>query len=85
MSIIPSEEKLRQALKAAGKAHHEFQENALKGVRHKKWAMWYAAYVLGRLGDFTTPTLLTQWLSEFEDERWFSKAPGYILSKIQAA
>jgi hypothetical protein len=46
--------------------------------------MWYAAYVLGRLGDFTTPTLLTQWLLEVQDERWFKKAAEYIVGRLQA-
>ena len=85
MPALPSRNELRLALKAAANAHHEFQENALNGVRHEKWAMWYAAYVLGRLGDFTTPTLLTQWLSEVEGERWFSEAPLYILDKLEQA
>ena len=85
MSAILSKEKLKDALKAAARAHHEFQENTLKGVRHEKWAMWYAAYVLGRLGDFTTPSLLTQWLSEVDGEHWFNKAPLYILSRLKAA
>jgi len=84
MSVMPSEDKLKEALKSAAKAHHEFQENTLNGVHHEKWAMWYAAYVLGRLGDFTTPTLLTQWLSEVQDERWFRKAAEYIAGRLQA-
>jgi hypothetical protein len=84
MSAIPSEDQLRLALKAAANAHHEFQENTLNGVRHDKWAMWYAAYVLGRLGDFTTATLLTQWLSEVNNERWFNKAAEYVIGKLQA-
>lgn len=82
MSSIPTEGQLRFALKAAAKAHHEFQENALNGVYHEQWAMWYAAYVLGRLGDFTTATLLTQWLSEVDDENWFKKAAEYVINRI---
>jgi hypothetical protein len=85
MSSMPSAEQIKTALKAAARAHHEFQENTLSGVRHEKWAMWYAAYVLGRLGDFTTPSLLTQWLSEVDDERWFKKAAEYIYTKLQTA
>ena len=85
MSTFPSEKEIKLALKAAAKAHHEFQENTLNGIRHEKWAMWYAAYVLGRLNDFTTPTLLTQWLLEVQDEDWFRKTPIHILNKLQAA
>ena len=85
MTDIPSSNQLRIALKAAANAHHEYQENTLNGVRHTKWAMWYAAYVLGRLGDFTTPTLLTQWLAEVQGEAWFKEASQYILEKLNSA
>jgi hypothetical protein len=83
MPEIPSKEQLKSALKDAARLHHEFQENTLKGVHHEQWPMWYAAYVLGRLGDFTTATLLTQWLSEVNGEHWFRKAPEYVLEKLK--
>jgi len=84
MSKTPTQEQLAKTLLEAGKAHHEFQTNFLNGVRHTQWAWWYSAYVLGRLGDFTTPTLLTGWLAEVEAERaaWFKKAAAHVLSKI---
>lgn len=82
MSSLPTEDKIRFALKAAARAHHEFQENSLKGIRHEQWAMWYAAYVLGRLGDFTTPSLLTRWLTEVEDKDWFVKAAKHIINNL---
>ena len=82
MSSIPKVDQIRFALKVAAKTHHEFQENTLNGVRHEQWAMWYAAFVLGRLGDFTTPTLLTQWLSEVDDNDWFRKAAEYVISNL---
>ena len=47
---------------SAGQAHHDYEAHFLRGVRDEHWAGWYAAYVLGRLGDFTTPTMLTQQL-----------------------
>ena len=83
MSAIPSQEDLKGALKAAAQAHHEFQETVLKGVRHEQWAWWYSAYILGRLDDFTTPTLLTKWLGEVSNEKeWFKKAAEHVFSKI---
>ena len=82
MSKIPTVDQICLALKAAAKMHHEFQENALNGVRHKQWAMWYAAYVLGRLDNFTTATLLTQWLSEVDDKDWFNKAAEHVVSNL---
>ena len=73
------------ALIAAAKAHHEYQTNSLGGVRHKQWAGWYAAYVLGRLGDFTKPSVLSEWLDEVSDEKdWFKKAAEYVYLKIRA-
>ena len=86
MATIPTQQQLMKTLLDAGRAHHEFQTNFLEGVRHEGWAWWYAAYVLGRLGDFTTPTLLTRWLEEVEAERakWFNQAAEYVLLKINA-
>ena len=58
---------IEKALDAAASAHHDYEANALGGRRDEQWAGWYAGYVLGRLGDFTSPTSLT---------RWLEKAPG---------
>ena len=59
----PSREEFVKALQAAGAAHHDFEANALQGIHDEQWPGWYAAYVLGRLGDFVTPTTLAGWLS----------------------
>lgn len=83
MTTLPTIQQLQEALLTAGKTHHEFQENFLNGVRHEQWAMWYSAFVLGRLGNFTTPTLLTRWIMEISDkENWFKKAAEHILNKL---
>ena len=60
MSSDPTKEVLEQALAAAGKAHHDYETNILGGVRDEQWPGWYAAYVLGRLGDFTSPSQLSE-------------------------
>lgn len=84
MNAIPTEEQLIKTLYDAAKVHHEFQSNFLDGVRHQQWAWWYSAYVLGRLGDFTTATLLTEWLDEVAEEKpWFKKAAAHIVSRIK--
>jgi hypothetical protein len=84
MSSLPTVTQMQEALLSAGKTHHEFQENYLNGVRHEQWAMWYSAYVLGRLGNFTTASLLTKWLQEVSDKKeWFRKAAEYILQKLE--
>ena len=83
MTSLPTIVQIQEALLSAGKTHHEFQENFLNGVRHEQWAIWYSAYVLGRLGNFTTATLLTQWLEEVSNkEEWFKKAAEHILHKL---
>jgi hypothetical protein len=64
MSTNPNEKDVATALAAAGSAHHDYEQNALGGERDQRWAGWYAAYVLGRLGDFTTPISLAKWLEE---------------------
>jgi len=70
-------------LSAAGSAHHEFEQNFLKGNRDEYWAGWYAAYVLGRLGEFTTPTQLTKWLEEAQGEgEWDDFAADYVIEKL---
>ena len=57
---------LAEVLSAAGSAHHEYQQTALKGVRDELWAGFYAAFVLGRLGDFTAASRLAALLEEVD-------------------
>ena len=85
MVAIPTEQQLRDALSAAGNAHHDYEANFLRGARDERWAGWYSAYVLGRLGDFTTPTSLTQWLETVTGEGdWSQNAAAYVLSSLGA-
>ncbi len=43
----------------------------------------YAAYVLGRVGDFTAPSSLSQWLEEAPGgEEWATSAAGFVLSRL---
>lgn len=86
MTIVPTKQELVKTLISAAKAHHEFQSNFLGGVRHSQWAGWYAAYVLGRLGDFTTPSFLAGWLEEVTDKNgWFNKAAEHVLLEVENA
>lgn len=80
---LPTKEGLTEALKAAGAAHHEYERTILHGVRHEEWATFYAAYVLGRLGDFAAPSMMTKWLTEAPlTENWAESAAAHILSEI---
>ncbi len=62
MTTAPNQEQLQEALGAAGQAHHQYESEYLGGVRDQHWAGWYAAYILGRLGDFMEPSTLTRCL-----------------------
>ena len=46
MADLPSDSAIAEALSAAGSAHHEYEQTALKGVRDELWAGFYAAFVL---------------------------------------
>lgn len=79
---MPKEWELAEALRAAASAHHEYETNAHGGQRDHRWAEWYAAYVLGRLGDFTTPTKLCSVLIEARGDDWAEAAAKHVLMKL---
>jgi hypothetical protein len=75
---------LIEALRAAGAAHHEYEEMALAGQRDEMWAGFYAAYVLGRLGDFMAPTALTRVLESVEGDPWAEAAADDIVVEVSS-
>lgn len=75
---------LVSALEAAAAAHHEFEEMALGGERDELWAGFYAAYVLGRLGDFMTPTALARLLEAVDGEPWAEAAADDIIDDLSS-
>ncbi|MDN5216594.1 hypothetical protein QQ020_31280 [Fulvivirgaceae bacterium BMA12] len=84
MPSIPSQNEILIALTAAGKAHHDYQENMLNGKHDAQWPGWYAAYVLGRLGDFTSPSQLTGWLANTPSgDDWNTSAALYVLHQME--
>ncbi len=79
----PSKEQLAKALAAAGRAHHDYESNYLAGKRDEQWPGWYAAFVLGRLGDFTTPTTLSHWLEEAPgDTDWATSTGAFVAARL---
>jgi hypothetical protein len=79
-------EALVEALRAAGTAHHEYETRFLSGVRDEAWPGWYAAYLLGRLGDFTSPTDLSEWLRDAPYEGdWAEGAASWIVDRLGAS
>lgn len=73
---------LVDALAAAGAAHHEFESVALNGERDELWAGFYAAYVLGRLGHFMSPSALAATLEAVEGESWAEAAAEAIITAL---
>ena len=81
---MPEKEALVEALKSAGTAHHEYEKKALKGVRDEEWAAFYAAYVLGRLGDFVPASDLAKWLSEAPlTDDWTQSAAAHVILQVR--
>ncbi len=82
MSPKPSQAELQAALAAAGTAHHEYEVNYLNGKRDEYWPGWYAAFVLGRLGDFLPPTTLARTLENVTaDQDWSTAAAKAVITR----
>lgn len=75
-------DELIAALASAGTAHHEFEKHALHGERDELWAGFYAAYVLGRLGDFLPPSTLAEILESVSGQPWEEAAADRVLSRL---
>jgi hypothetical protein len=55
----------------------------LKGVRDELWPGFYAAFVLGRLGAFTTASRLSRLLEEVgSPANWSSAAAEHVLNSL---
>ena len=81
--MTPSRDQLREALSAAAGAHHDYEQVALGGQRDAQWSGFYAAYVLGRLGDFASPSALAGWLEAApEADDWAGQATASVLSNL---
>lgn len=85
MADLPSQSMLEQTLAAAVAVHDEYERTALKGVVDRAWAGFYAAYVLGRLGDFAPASRLAALLTEVEDiSDWEAVAANHVLMKLRS-
>lgn len=79
----PSRGELEQALSDAGIAHHDYEKVSLAGKWDEQWSGFYAAFALGRVGDFAASSTLSRWLEEApEGERWAASAATYVLSQL---
>ena len=83
MPDLPTEIALVGALKDAARAHHDYESNALHGVPDELWAGFYAAFVIGRLGNFTTPTRLAYLLESAPAANdWPRAATTFVLQAL---
>ena len=82
MSSEPSKTDLKAALSAAASAHHDYETVYLKGVHDAQWPGFYAAYVLGRLGDLAPPGALATWLETAEGDDWVDAASDHVLKQL---
>jgi|FLYL01.1.fsa_nt_gi hypothetical protein len=73
---------LRQALQAAAAAHHDYETVVLGGRRDDWWAGFYAAFLLGRLGEFMTASALTSLLERVEGDDWWEAATAAVLAAV---
>jgi hypothetical protein len=82
---LPSGSAIAEALSGAGSAQHEYEQTALKGVRDEQWAGFYAAFVLGRLGDFTAASTLAALLEEVDaPSNWSQAAAQHVATTLRA-
>src|SRR6478736_2165425 len=82
MPVNPSA--LEQALFEAGRAHHDYETVVLNGVRDELWPGFYAAFVLGRLGAFTTASRLSRLLEEVTTpSSWSAAAAEHVLKSLK--
>jgi hypothetical protein len=81
-------------LTQAGMAHHEYEQNILKGVYDRDWARWYADYALTNglnrlLNTSLTLEQLTQLLvqtsSQYEAENPAQSWSDYTAEKIYSS
>ena len=85
MADLPSHVVLQGALAAAATAHDEYERAVLRGVVDPHWAGFYAAYVLGRLGDFVPASRLAVLLNEVDDAAdWDTVAADHVLMKLRS-
>ena len=85
MADLPSRSALEDALEGAATAHDDYEGVALKGVVDDQWAGFCAAFVIGRLGDFTQPSRLAGLLEEVQTQAdWSAAAAEYVLMKLRS-
>ena len=78
--MTPDHATLKAALDAAARAHHGYESVTLNGVRDAQWSGFYAAYLLGRAGDFMPVEQLVPILEAAAGDDWSAAAATAILA-----
>ncbi len=85
MAALPSRARLEAALAAAETAHAEYERIVLKGVADNQWPGFFAASVLGRLGEFTPASRLAILIEEVDAAGdWPGAAADHVLMKLRS-
>ncbi len=85
MTDLPSRAALEETLTAASAAHDEYEHVVLKGVVDGQWSGFYAAYVVGHLGEFTPASRLALLLEEVTTNGdWSAAAADHVLMKLRS-
>lgn len=85
MADLPSPTALAEALADAAVAHDDYESTALKGMVDDRWAGFCAAFVIGRLGEFTPAGRLAMLLEEVDaTDDWAVAAAGHVLTKLRS-
>ena len=85
MADFPSKSSLRDALAAAVPLHDDYERTILMGVVDERWAGFYAAYIIGRLGEFASPGRVAGLLEEVADQDdWPAVAAAHLLTKLRS-
>ncbi len=85
MADLPSLVSLAAVLAAADELHDEYERVGLKGVVDGTWAGFYAAFVIGHVGEFTLPSRLAELLAEVDEaDDWPGAAAEHVLTKLRS-
>lgn len=79
----PSESDIAAALERAAGLHHEYERKYLKGKRDNLWSGFYAAYVLGRCGEFISAEELARHIESVPvSDNWNAEAAAKVYAEI---
>ena len=82
MTGRPTHDQLERALKDAAAAHHDYESDALGGVRDTQWAGFYAAFVLGQVGPVMGASALSRTLEAVTaEDDWTAVAARAVLDR----